>query len=326
LTHRKPERPVDRPRDVFVSPYPSAFHQSTFIATQTESFVREQAGGGPWFAFCSFVAPHHPFEAPADQIARYAPEDIPLPEPKGGVDIRNVPERLAEAIGELDRYPEAVARRIVHHYYASISLIDDGVGRLVDALRETDQEANTIVVFTSDHGEMLGNHGLLRKPSFHYDELLRVPLIVKAPNMPSRCVEGLVELVDLYPTVLGLLGLPVHPGVQGIDWSGSMRTGDRICRDHIYSGMHSLDPMVCETSSGPYTACLTLRTEAWKLNVYPGDALSCSQLFDLSHDPNETTNRFHDPAHRDTREEMLWRLLRRVHTDLDPLPLRLRQW
>jgi len=326
LAGRRPEPLPDSPGDLFVSPYPSEYHQSTFIALQAIDFIRQNAVRSPWFTFCSFIAPHHPFEAPADQIARYSPDDIPLPAEKGGVDMADVPDRLAAAIGEINRCPKSVQRSIVQHYYASISLVDECVGRLLDTLRDTGQLENTIIVFVSDHGELLGNHGLLHKPSFHYDELLRVPLIIKAPGIPSRRIEGLVELVDLQPTLLGLLGLPINPGVQGIDWSGALRSGSEIRRSNIYSEMYHLDPMVCETSSGPFTACQTIRTENWKLNVYPRDSLSCSQLFDLTADPEEATNLFHDPVHREVREEMLWGLLKRVHENVDPLPLRLRQW
>lgn len=326
LVGRRPEKFPDAPGDLFVSPYPSEYHQTTFIASEAEKYIRSRNGQAPWFTFCSFFAPHHPFEAPADQIARYKPDDIPLPQYKNGVDMRDVQEPLKKDIDLISRYSDDVARKIVHHYYASISLIDDCVGRLMDALRQTGQDENTIVVFAADHGEMLGNHGLLRKPSIHYDELLRVPLIIRAPGAPPRRVEGMVEMVDLYPTLLGLLDIPINPGAQGIDWSESLRSGDDIRRDEIYSEMHKLDPMVCETGSGPYTGCLTIRTDSWKLNVYPDHGWSCSQMFDLENDPDETTNLFHDKAHHDRREELLWRLTCRLHSDRDPLPLRLRQW
>jgi len=122
------------------------------------------------------------------------------------------------------------------------------------------------------------------------------------------------------------LGIPVNPGVQGIDWSAALGSGNSIGRPDIYSDMHDLDPMVCEKGGGPYTCCRTLRTEQWKLNVYPTASFRSGQLFDLANDPGETTNLFHDPGYRDQREEMLWQMLQRVEANIDPLPLRLRQW
>ncbi|MDP6779703.1 MAG: sulfatase-like hydrolase/transferase, partial [Candidatus Latescibacteria bacterium] len=167
---RLPSRPPTNgePRDLYISPYPSHSHQTTFIAESCLDYLASRDEDAPWFAFCSFIAPHHPFEAPQDQIDRYDVDAVPLPEPKGGVDPATIPFPMAEAVGEMDRFPEEVQRRIVLHYLASISLIDDAVGRLVGELERTGQLENTLVLFVADHGEFLGNHGLLRKPSLHY--------------------------------------------------------------------------------------------------------------------------------------------------------------
>lgn len=314
------------PRDLFVSPYPSEHHQTTYIASQAEDFVRSQNNEEPWFAFCSFVAPHHPFEAPADQIARYDEATVPLPQGKGGVDPRFVPEPVAGAVGEMDRYSETVQRRIVRHYLASISLIDDAVGRLIHALSDTGQLDETLIVFVADHGEFLGNHGLLRKPSLHYDETLRVPLLLRGAGLAPRRVASLVELVDLYPTVLSLLDLPIDPGVQGRDWSSTLRSGEPFGRDDVYADMYDMQPLVCGQTHGPYAACLTLRTARWKLNLYPDAGPQYGQLFDLSDDPDESRNLYADPARARLREGLLGRLMQRLHQQVDPLPLRLTQY
>ncbi len=329
LLNTKPVTFPEGPRDLFVSRFPSKYHATTFIADQAETYIRAQAEtAAPWMTFCSFIAPHHPFEAPADQIARYEDADIPLPDSEVRVDIQSPPKALVPAINEMHQYTEAIQRRIITHYYASISLIDDCVGRLMLALEQTGQRDNTLIVFVSDHGEHLGSHGLLRKASFHYDETLRVPLIINFPgNQDSgRHVEGLVELIDLYPTVIGLLGLPLNPGVQGIDWSSGLRNNSAIGREDCYSDMFDMNPMTHDQAVGPYCACQTLRTEKWKLNVYPTTGMESSQLFDLRNDPLESHNCFHDPEYSHIREEMLWRMISRTHANADPLPLRLTQW
>ena len=329
LAELQPDAIEGGPKDLFVSPYPSKYHHTTFIANEAEAYIRGKSGSEtPWMTFCSFVAPHHPFEAPDDQLARYDAADIPLPNTEIGVDIQSPPGPLLRAIGEMSHYSEDIQRTLVKHYYASISLIDDCVGRLIATLEETGQRENTLILFVSDHGEHLGNHGILRKGSIHYDETLRVPLILSTPQQKEngRRVDGLVELTDVHPTLLCLLGLPLNPGVQGIDWSAALQDGAPIGRDDIYSDLFSMDPMTHAKASGPYCACQTIRTESWKLNVYPNHALESSQLFDLEADPQESRNRFHDPDCRDLREQMLWRLLTRVHDNVDPLPLRLTQW
>lgn len=316
------------PSDLWISPYPSDLHPSSFVASSTEEFIRAQDSSKPWFSYCSFIAPHHPFEAPDDQIARYDIDSIPLPEHKGGVEPACIPDPAATAIGAMLNYPEKIQRRILLHYFASISLIDDGIGRVLEALEQTDQLRNTLIIFTSDHGEFLGNHGLLRKPSLHYDETLRVPLLIRMPGSECnpRHEQGLVELTDVFPTLLGLLRIPMPPGIQGIDWSSALCSGGRIGRDDIYSDMFDMVPQRFGKLTGPYMAVQTLRTEKWKLNIYPTAKREYGQLFDLQDDPDESRNLYADSHYGDVREEMLWRLARRCHVNTDPMPPYLTQF
>jgi len=327
MLQEKPSIPFDGgPSDLYVSRYPSPYHPSTYIASQAADFIRSQEAGRPWLTFCSFVAPHHPFEAPADQIARYPLDGVPLPEHKGGVQEAFIPAPVSAAIGEASRFPSTVQRRIVQHYLAAISLIDDGVSLLLDALRERNCLDNTLIVFVADHGEFLGNHGLLRKPSLHYDETLRVPLMLRVPGLAPSRVGELVELVDLYPTLLSLLGIQVNAGVQGTDWSNQLRDGTAFGRDDIYADMFDLEPMVFGRRRGPYAACQTVRTAEWKLSIYPTAGKEFGQLFDLRNDPQESRNRYHDRDCASAREELLWLLSSRCHKQADPLPLVLTQY
>ncbi|MCX7705770.1 MAG: sulfatase-like hydrolase/transferase [bacterium] len=327
LFNKEPERfSEEGPGDLFISPYPSEAHHTAFISSQAATFIRKWKDENPWFIFCSFIAPHHPFEAPQDQIERYDVKDIPLPQEKDGIDASFIPEPAKSAVGEMKKYSAEIQRRIILHYYASISLIDDCVGMLIRELKDTGQYKDTIIVFCSDHGEFLGNHGLLRKPSIHYDELIRVPLFIKLPKNNSRkCIDGLVELVDIYPTLLGFLGMPPNPGLQGIDWSGKIVSNDVIGRDDIYSEMYSIKP-IFNKLHGPYTATITMRTKKWKLNLYPEAGIQYGQLFNLEEDPDETKNLYRDSSFRTIKEEMLWRLAARYHLMADPLPLWLTQF
>ena len=194
-------------------------------------------------------------------------------------------------------------------------------------LKPTGQIDRTLVVFVSDHGEFLGNHGLLRKPSLHYDETLRVPLMLRLPDRAAggRRVNGMVELTDVYPTLLGLLNLPSNPGVQGVDWSSNIRSGDPIGRDDIFADMFDLKSPFFKLS-GPFMAVMTLRTAHWKLNVYPTAGHEFGQLFNLQADPDEAENLYAAPQCRLIREEMMWRLAQRCHLNADPLPFILTQW
>ncbi len=319
----------DEPRDLWVSPYPSEFHPSTFIAREAAEYIGTRDGSRPWFAFCSFVAPHHPFEAPADQIARYPLDEMPLPEIPDDVDRACIPEPAAAAIGEMNRYSERTQRQLLRHYLASIRLIDEKVGLLLDALARAGRMEDTLILFTSDHGEFLGNHGLLRKPSLHYDDILRVPLLIRMPHgagFTARREAGLVELIDVFPTLLGLLGIPGTPGVQGVDWSSVLRERGRLGRDDIYADMYDLMPQRFGERIGPYQAVQTLRSEQWKLNLYPTAGRQYGQLFDLSNDPKEHRNLYADPAYAAVRDEMVWRMLQRCHLNTDPMPPYLTQY
>ncbi len=160
----------------------------------------------------------------------------------------------------------------------------------------------------------------------HYDDLIRVPLVIHVPGVKARRETGLVELTDIHPSCLGLVGLDVNAGVQGIDWSTAMRDGSEIGRDDIYSDMYDMAPMTHDEPRGPYGAVQTIRTRQWKLNIYPVAGPGFGQLFDLVNDPDERENLYADPAHRETREDLLWRLHQRTFNDTDPLPLRLTQW
>ncbi|HPP09342.1 MAG TPA: sulfatase-like hydrolase/transferase, partial [bacterium] len=237
------------------------------------------------------------------------------------------PEPAKSAIGEITRYSKDIQRRIVLHYFASISLIDDCIGRLIDLLKGTGQFDDTLIVFTSDHGEFLGNHTLLRKPSIHFDEVLKVPLLMKLPGRFSKkkVFDGLMELVDVCPTILGFLQIPANPGLQGIDWSTSILDGSFSGRTSIYCEMYHIRPLF-GTLAGPYTSVMTIRTLEWKLNIYPEAGIQYGQLFNLKEDASESKNLYSHPQYRTIKEEMLWELSRRRFLMADPLPLWLTQY
>ncbi len=331
LLEAEREKVEGGPGDLYVSPYPAEYHQSTFIAQQAADYIRKQAGGsGPWFTFCSFIAPHHPFEAPKEHINRFYPDMFEVPPEPGDAEKMLVPEKARNAWKEMENWTDTAKRKIIQHYYASVSLIDDCVGMLLDTLEEVGDLENTIIIYTADHGEFLCNRGLLRKPSIHYDDTLNVPLIVNLPDqIKGKRVNGLVELTDLHPTLLGLAGLDINHGVQGIDWSKCIRDNSPIGRESIYSELYDdpVDKKRCMiVSGGPYMAVQTLRTKKWKLNVYPTAGREYGQLFDLENDPGERVNLYADPAYREKRETMLWELNARRFQQADPLPYILSQY
>ena len=224
---------------------PAELHQTTWCAEQTIDFMRERRGADtPWLATVNIYDPHEPFNPPAEYRARFHPEKMPGPlfrpsdlnqqqrlravdfqgearDPAGPLDIAHpvlpyYPGRDSEPGIDAATFARD-AKTLQAAYYAMIELIDDQVGRMLDALDESGQAERTLVIFTSDHGESLGDHGLIRKGCRFYEGLVRVPLILRWPGRieSGRVRDDLVELTDLAPTLLAAAGQPVPPWMQG---------------------------------------------------------------------------------------------------------------
>jgi arylsulfatase A-like enzyme len=208
-------------------------------------------------------------------------------------------------------------------YWAMCDLIDDQVGRMLGVLEETGQAENTIVVFTSDHGELLGDHGIYLKGPFFYEPSIRVPLIVAWPGhvQPLRSA-ALVELTDLPQTFLDAVGLPHHPGMQGKSlWPllTGVVEGDRH-RDDVYCEYYNAMPW----HTKPTAQMTMVRTSRFKLAVdHPA---SEGELYDLERDPAETDNLWNDAGYSAIKTEMLLRLCNRMAWTVDPLPVRRAAW
>jgi len=226
---------------------PAEFHQTTWCAEMTMDFIRGHQGR-PWLFSFNCFDPHHPFDPPAEYMSRYNPSEMPLPKLRAGeLASKTTFQRLdAEwahntpgdfhtgAMTDHDR------RQVTAAYYAMCELIDDQFGRIMHTLDETGQRDNTIVVFMSDHGEMLGDHGIYFKGPHFYDEALRVPLVISCPHrfQSGTRVSGLTELVDLVPTLLDACELPIPSRVQGRSLVPHLtgRADPSRHREHVFCG------------------------------------------------------------------------------------------
>ena len=195
------------------------------------------------------------------------------------------------------RRPEEFdAKRIQAAYYAMIEQIDDNIGRMMDALEGSGQLKNTVVIFTSDHGEMLGDHGLLLKGCRFYEGLVRVPLIL---SWPERFLSGarrqaLVELIDIAPTLLELAGVAIPKRMQGKSLGNLLAdpgAADRHREAVRCEYYRALNPLVREGINGAYATMI--RDERYKLVVYHGRRIG--ELFDLANDPYEFDNLWTTP-------------------------------
>ncbi len=313
---------------------PAEHHQTTWCAQKAINFIEGNASvDNPWFFSVNIFDPHHRFDPSMEYLEPYLDrlDEIPLPNyVEGELDNKPVWQRIDHggAYGgqygyEYDTLSDEEHRLLRAAHWAMVDLIDDEVGRMLDALSRTGQRENTIVIFMSDHGEMLGDHGIYLKGAYFYEPAVRMPLIISMPGtiQPGRRSNALVELVDLAPTLLDVAGLPRHPGMQGRSlWP--MLTGEAGLDEHR-------DDVYCEyyNANQRYEtpAHLTMvRAERHKLVVAHGH--STGELYDLEADPNETHNRWDDPGYRDVRHEMLIRLCDRMAWTADPLPEREGPW
>lgn len=324
------------------SPYvqtsvPVEYHQTTWCADRAIEFMEERAGTGePWLFSVNCYAPHHPFDPPEELLQRYLDRlhEIPLPNYVPG-ELKEKP--ACQAInhrgaygGQADLYPFAEMSAEDHRliraaYWAMCDLIDLQVGRMLQALERTGQRENTLVVFMSDHGEMLGDHGIYLKGPFFYEPAIRVPLIMLWPGVveANRRSRALVELVDLSSTFLDAAGLPQGAGMQGHSlWPLLTRQKPvERHREDIYCEHYG----TTHHKPGEFGDYATMvRTDRHKLARY--HSLGSGELYDLHEDPDETHNLWNSAQHRDVKLDLLQRLCDRMAWTVDPLPRRQAPW
>jgi len=237
----------------------------------------------PFFLCVSFTHPHDPWELRARYWDRYDADAIEPPAvgpvPLDEADPHS--RRLRQMCGADEVAPtEAEVRRARHAYYAAINYLDERVGEVLGALRDTGLDDGTVIVFTADHGELLGEKGLWYKMSF-LDPAARVPLIVRAPDTDPQRIAAPVSLLDLAPTLVELAG--AEPELDG----------DGTSLAPLLSGSTRTAPVLAEYLAEGVTApAVMVRRGAHKLIVCPGDP---DQLYDLDADPSELTNLAGDP-------------------------------
>ena len=302
--------------DVGPTIIPPELHPSWFIGTSAADFFRRHHASGPCFMEVSFVDPHHPWDPPEAIARTYSPDDMPLPKYADPGEVV-WPPSLAERTGDHSALTPDMVRTVIAHYYAMIEMIDRGVGQVIDAIDAAGELDHTLFAFIADHGELLGDGGLWRKGAYHYDCQIRVPCFLSWPGHlgGARRVDGMVQEIDLAPTILRLLGQSPDPAMQGHDLSTALADRGDIGRPWIYSESYL-------AQWGPYVNCWTVRTRDAKLNYYPTDRVG--HLFDLDADPDQRRDVW--SSRRDLRDAMTANLFEEIHTQADPLPRVLSQY
>lgn len=302
---------------------PRERHMTYWAAERTIDFLEHRAGDAskPFFCMMSIFEPHNPYEHfPEEMGALVDPSAIPAPIaacPADGKEPADIDrERKQSYLGAFDSFSPSDLRKMRHGYHASVAYADLEFGRVLDALNRAGLAEDTLVIFTSDHGDMLGDHGLLVKGAYFFDPNVRVPLLMRWPRefQGGARVPGLVQLHDLAATVLAAAGMPADEIRR---WMPDARSLLELARGRT-SQVHD-EAICCYRNSGiskkrlywdPPIHATMIRDERYKLNVWhtpPG--ANQGELYDMVRDPQEMENLWNAPDMRDVRLRLTARLL-----------------
>jgi len=303
-----PDHPGSRGR-AFESSIPERHSLETWTGDETLRFLESRDDTRPFFIHMSFQRPHEPYTVPYDTGLLYDPDAIALPDNAGDWfehRLAGKPDSLRQLAGSgsgmlFAPADEADLRRQLAFYYSLITRIDEQIGRVLDFVRQSGEYERTIVVFTADHGDFAGEHGLMNKNAGIYEAIHRIPLLLRYPGAPAGSrPRGIVESVDLYPTLCELCGVAVPERVEGSSLTAAA-AGDRPGKPQT----------VCEWSTPHYSERVNaIRTERYRL-VYYGQGEG--ELYDYETDPGELRNRYADPAYAAIRLMLTERMFDHVN-------------
>ncbi len=320
---------------------PEEYHYTRWTADQTISFLEsgdtEQSAEDPFFAWCSFQDPHDSYLAPEPWASKYDPGQIPAFHKKegemsdktllhqcaiknewGALDINPTgdpfdTDKVVQCLGwTTDEIGEQRAKQWVATYYGMVSLVDYHVGRILDTLNNQQLSENTIVIFTTDHGDYLGNHGIWLKGPLHYEDVIRLPFLVRWSNeIPGGMRSGsLMSLVDIAPTLLDICDMQDAMPCQGVSQRNAWLNPHHAARDWCLVENRAEDNIYVKT----------LVREKYKLNVHLHSGEG--ELYDLENDPHEFHNLYQNNDYTTIANRLLQQLLK-IDADLEgPYPPR----
>lgn len=288
------------------------------VAEEASRFLKEEAStyDSPWLLKVGFVLPHFPLMAPPKYKSTYPLETVPFPkryrlEERPYHPVLNEIRRYMGVEGELS---EEEVRRAVAVYYSLCSELDENIGRVLDSLNESGQNGNTRIIYLSDHGDMVGAHGLWWKHTF-YEESVGVPFMMAGPDIPAgKRVEEPISLVDLYPTILDCFGLAPTDAERQLPGRSLLP----VVRDE--KALDYERPIYSEYfAATSITGMYMIRKGDFKLCYY---AYYPNQLFDLRNDPEETQDLATDPRYAEVMDELETELRRIVNPERTSLEAR----
>lgn len=316
-----PDNRIDAPQ-AWRTAVPEELYSTTWIADRSEAWLKERASDdAPFFLQMSFPDPHHPFTPPGKYWDMYDPEKMELPDTfsKGSLPpIQAMKKALEDGTDPRDNQSpfavtEAEARSIVALTYGMITMIDDAIGRVLKQLEDLGLADDTIVIFTTDHGDYMGDHGLMLKLLLHYQGIIRVPFIWYDPAAPTHGQrdKGLSSSIDIAPTILARAGIQPYNGIQGRDLLGTPAPEAIIVEEDSQRLMTGFDRL---------QRVRTVVTDRYRMSLREGE--DWNELYDLSADPGEVDNLYDQPSGQSARHDLTEIMLQRMIAlqDRSPLP------
>ncbi len=307
---------------------PEALYPTRYIqdhAVEWLSSYETRRNDRPFFLMVSFPDPHHPFTPPGRYWDLYDPADMPVPatlKSAASTPFLRHARAHSRQPGANEYHAMSVSAREAQEAAAltcgMVSMIDDAVGAVLKALDDNGLREETVVAFTSDHGDLMGDHGLLLKGPFHYQGLIRVPMLWSepgpAPAEGARC-DALVGTIDLAPTILDRAHVPPYHGIQGRSMRTLVNRPDAPRRSHFLVEEEQHDGVLGHRGA---LRAHTLVTERFRLSLYSGE--TWGEIYDLEEDPHEEHNLWDDPAAALLRSDLVAALAHAQIDGVDPSP------
>ncbi|MFS0726643.1 sulfatase [Paenibacillus sp. 1P07SE] len=318
------------------SQVPDRHHNTTWVGNRTVEFLEHASAEQPWCFVASFIKPHPPFDPTTPYLNLYDPADMPLPVRTAADRDGMWPLQQAQNYAKwTEQTDDNMARLIKAAYYASVTQIDTQIGRILDRLEEQGLRENTLILFVSDHGEMLGDHYQWGKRSY-YNGSSRIPFLLSCPGrLPEGVVsEDLIGHRDIAPTLLDAAGLTINPEAWAGDSLLPRATGrtDYPWREVTFGELMTDTYHLMESGEREKLASIYMVADRrWKYIYSPNGGTE--HLFDLDQDPDELNSLHHEPAAADVKQRLRSELvqfyrsvgfspaLNEAGTDLQRVPL-----
>ncbi|MEM7439502.1 MAG: sulfatase-like hydrolase/transferase [Pseudomonadota bacterium] len=305
------------------TPIPEELYPTAYVGNQAADWISTRSADAPFFAFVSFGDPHHPFNPPGRYWDMYDPDDFAVDLPYEAHNNPTPPMRYLSdrfTAGQGPETPQSAFRASKRHVQevmaltaGMITLIDDQVGRILTALEQSGLSDNTVVVFTSDHGDYLGDFNMILKGAVPMRGITRVPMIWSEPDAKPVEVAAMASTIDLSASVLARAGLDPYHGIQGRSFLPALNGAPH--RKQVFV---EYNDALARLGFDTPARVRSITSPDWRLTTYGGE--NWGELYDLRSDPHETKNLWDDPDYSEQKSALSLALIEEMTAAMDESP------